>query len=108
MRRLAIAVTACAAVTVVFRVSIVAACQPTAQAGAASTPAHSRQQHKLPNHAKPEPSIPSVSSNPGGMSKRPENAGKPVTPDNMPIKRPDAKTNDRILRDHLPSDAIAR
>lgn len=53
-------------------------------------------------------SAPVPSSGAGGMSKRPEDAGKANNPDNMPIKRPDSKTNDRILRDHLPSDAIAR
>lgn len=54
------------------------------------------------------PSAPVPGSGAGGMSKRPEDAGKTHNPDNMPIKRPDSNTNDRILRDHLPSDAIAR
>jgi hypothetical protein len=42
------------------------------------------------------------------MSKNPDETGKPGNPDNMPIKRPDSKTNDSILHDQLPSDAIAR
>ncbi|MCG1042539.1 hypothetical protein KQH60_08260 [Mycetohabitans sp. B8] len=53
-------------------------------------------------------SAPVPGSGADGMSKRPEDAGKTNNPDNMPIKRPDSNTNDRILRDHLPSDAIAR
>lgn len=80
----------------------------TIPAGAAASPAVAVSSGTRSAHAGTGSSAPVPSSGAGGMSKRPEDAGKANNPDNMPIKRPDSKTNDRILRDHLPSDAIAR
>ncbi|KAG0191777.1 hypothetical protein DFQ28_010987 [Apophysomyces sp. BC1034] len=74
-------------------------------AGAASQLAYSGQPRKAPDRGGYDASTPAPGSDPGGMSRRPKDTDNP---DNMPIKRPDSKTNDRILHDRLPSDAIAR
>jgi hypothetical protein len=75
---------------------------------AASAPKSPSRAHGTPHKRKAPHGAPAPGSDTDGMSKNPGEADKPDNPDNMPVKRPDSTTNDRMLHDQLPSDAIAR
>jgi hypothetical protein len=85
---------------------------PAASAAQATdAPSHvpdkSHTQTAPPGSVQPKPR-PQPNDQPKDMITEPHESGKSENPDNMPIKRPDHKTNDAILHDRLPSDAIAK
>jgi hypothetical protein len=75
---------------------------PASASGATDQAHHEPHMHNAP------PVVPKPGSGPAGRSTQPGDTAQPDNPDNMPIKRPKATTRDRMLHDHLPSDAIAR